>query len=216
MSEHNYKNDLESLAVDVDESEVKGIKIKIDKAKLFLPVSILIAGVLISGSLIYTSSSSKSLTGSGKNAGQVAAIGNEQPSGPVNVSIDDDAYLGDKNVPITMIEFSDFQCPFCRSFWRDTLPQIKKEYIDTGKLKFAYRDFPLSFHQGATPAAQATECAEDQGKFWQLHDKIFQEQDKQGQGTIQLTKSDIVKWAGQIGLDMSKFNQCRTYAFAPK
>lgn len=206
MSEHNNKNDLESFAVEVDESEVKGTKTKIDKAKLFLPVSILIAAALISGSVIYTGNRSGSVAGN--NNQQLAAVGNNQPSGPVNVSADDDPYLGNKNAPITMIEFSDFQCPFCRAFWRDTLPQIKKEYIDTGKLKFVYRDFPLSFHQGAAPAAEGAECAEDQGKFWQLHDKIFQEQDKQGQGTIQFTKSDVVKWAGQTGLDMGKFNQC--------
>lgn len=131
-----------------------------------------------------------------------------QPTGPVNVSVDDDAFLGKKNAPVTMIEFSDFQCPFCRSLWRETLPQIKKEYIDTGKVKFVYRDFPLSFHSGATPAAEGAECARDQGKFWEMHDAIFEEQQKQGSGTIQFTADDVKKWAANIGLNTTKFNQC--------
>ncbi|MDP3763618.1 MAG: DsbA family protein [bacterium] len=207
MSDQKYKNDLEALAVEVDETEVGGNKIKVDKTKLFLPISILIAAVLISGSLIYNSNSSKSVAGSAKNAGQ-AAIGNEQPSGPVNVSADDDAYLGNKNAPVTLIEFSDFQCPFCRKFYRETLPQIKKEYIDTGKARLVYRDFPLSFHPGATPAAEGTECAREQGKFWEMHDVIFDEQEKQGSGTIQFTADDVKKWAAKIGLNTSKFNQC--------
>ena len=207
MSDPKYKNDLEALAVEVDELEVKGNKIKIDKTKLFLPISILIAAVLISGTLIYTGNSSKSVAGSAKNVGQ-AAFGNAQPSGPVNVSADDDAYLGNKNAPITLIEFSDFQCPFCRKFYKETFPQIKKEYIDTGKARLVYRDFPLSFHSGATSAAEGAECAKEQGKFWEMHDAIFDEQEKQGSGTVQFTANDVKKWAAKIGLNTSKFNQC--------
>lgn len=203
MSEH--KNDLESLAVEVKETEIAGNKIKIDKTKLFLPVSILIAAVLISGTLIYTGNSSKSVAG---NNNQLAAAGNNQPSGPVDVSADDDPVLGNKNAKVTMIEFSDFQCPFCRKFMTDTLPQIKKEYIDTGKVKLVYRDYPLSFHPGAAPAAEGAECADDQGKFWEMHDAIFNEQEKQGSGTIQFGVADVKKWAAQIGLDSAKFNQC--------
>lgn len=175
-----------------------------DKSKLFLPVSILVAAVLISGSLLYTRG------GFGKNPTNAAIGGQQAPQAgvKVNVSADNDAFLGNEKAKVMVIEFSDFQCPFCRSFWRDTLPQLKKEYIDMGKIKFVYRDYPLDFHQGAKPAAEGAECARDQGKFWEMHDKIFQEQDKQGQGTIQFDKTDVVKWAGQLGLDMSKFNQC--------
>lgn len=177
-----------------------------DKNKLILPASILIAAVLISGSLLYTRGGLKSAANTG---GQQQAAGNQPvPGAKVNVSADNDAFLGNEKAKVTVIEFSDFQCPFCRSFWRDTVPQLKKEYIDTGKIKFVYRDYPLNFHAGAKPAAEGTECARDQGKFWELHDKIFQEQDKQGQGTIQFTKTDVVKWADQIGLNMTQFNQC--------
>lgn len=179
---------------------------RLDKDKLILPISILIAAVLISGSLIYTKGGLKN----GANIDSQQQITGKQslPGAKVNVSADDDSFLGSEKAKVTVIEFSDFQCPFCRSFWRDTLPQLKKDYVDTGKIKFVYRDFPLDFHAGAKPAAEGAECARDQDKFWELHDKIFQEQDKQGQGTISFTKTEIVKWAGQIGLNMTKFNQC--------
>src|SRR3989344_7320374 len=86
------------------------------------------------------------------------------PTAKVEVSADDDPVLGDKNAPVTIIEFSDYQCPFCRKFWTEILPSIKSEYIDTGKVKFVYRDFPLtSIHPSAEPAAEATNCVREQG-----------------------------------------------------
>lgn len=173
---------------------------------ILLPASILIAALLIGGAVIY-STGSKSL---GETRPEVTAQQAQVASqvGEPSVSADDDAYLGKENAPVTIIEFSDFQCPFCRKFWRETLPKIKQEYIDTGKAKFVYRDFPLSFHPGAQPAAEGTECAREQGKFWELHDKIFEEQEKQGQGTIQFFAEDVKKWATKIGLNTSKFDQC--------
>ena len=84
--------------------------------------------------------------------------------------------LGDKNAKVTIVEFSDLECPFCRRFFLDTFPQLKKEYIDTGKAVFYFRHFPLSFHPLALPFANAAECANDQGKFWEMHDKIYNEQ----------------------------------------
>lgn len=192
--------------LELEKDNTHSTKIAFDKNKLILPVSILIAAVLISGSLLYTRGGLKSVANIG---GQQQVPGNQPvPGVKVNVSADNDPFLGNERTKVTVIEFSDFQCPFCRSFWRDTLPQLKKEYIDTGKIKFVYRDYPLGFHAGAKPAAEGAECARDQGKFWEMHDKIFQEQDKQGQGTIQFTKVDVVKWAGQIGLNTTQFNQC--------
>lgn len=174
----------------------------LDLGKLILPGSIVLAAVLISGTLLFASYRSNP----GSSLG--AAVGKNAGGEKVAVAVDDDPFLGEKKAPITMIEFSDFQCPFCRSFWKETLPLIKSNYIDTGKIRFVYRDFPLSFHPGAQTAAQAAECAEEQDKYWEMHDKIFYEQDKEGQGTIQFSKTEVVKWAGQIGLKMNKFNQC--------
>jgi protein-disulfide isomerase len=171
---------------------------KFDSTKFLVPGAIIIAGILISVAIIYSNG--------GFNNNLANIKDSLEPR--KTVSVDDDPYLGKKNAPITMIEFSDFQCPFCRSFWRDTLPLIKSEFIDTGKLKFVYRDFPLSFHEGAMPAAQATECAKDQDKYWEMHDKIFEEQAKKGSGTISFNNSDLKKWAGEIGLKMDLFNSC--------
>lgn len=84
--------------------------------------------------------------------------------------------LGDKNAKITIVEFADLECPFCKRFFTDTFPQIKKEYVDTGKAAVYFRHFPLSFHPLALPFAHAVECANEQGKFWEMHDKIYNEQ----------------------------------------
>lgn len=84
--------------------------------------------------------------------------------------------LGDKNAKVAIVEFADLECPFCKRFFTDTFPQIKKEYIDTGKAAMYFRHFPLSFHPLAQPFAIASECANEQGKFWEMHDKIYNEQ----------------------------------------
>ncbi|MEK7603753.1 MAG: DsbA family protein [Patescibacteria group bacterium] len=165
--------------------------------KFILPGAIIMAGVLISAAVIYSNG----------GLGGTARIGDPVVA-PKAVSTDDDAYLGDKDAPVVIIEFSDYQCPFCRSFWRDTLPLIKSEYIASGKVRFVYRDFPLDMHPGAMPAAQATECAEEQGKFWEMHDRIFIEQEKQGGGTVQFGVDDLKKWAAGIGLNVSELSSC--------
>jgi len=181
-----------------------------DKSNIILPISILIAGLMIGGAVLYTRSDSSKVAANNQAGaiGQVAG-GTQLAGGVVNVSADDDAVLGNPDAPVTIIEFSDFQCPFCRKFYKETLPQIKKEYLQTGKAKFVYRDFPLTqIHPGATPAAEGAECAKEQGKFWEMHDAIFDEQEKQGSGTVQFTADDVKKWAANIGLNTSKFNQC--------
>lgn len=171
--------------------------------KNFLGLSIMVGALLISGSLIYTNGGGLGLNGA-------AQIKQDVPGNAVkvDVSIDDDSILGNKNAKVTIIEFSDFQCPFCRTWWKESFSQLKKEYIDTGKVRFVYRDYPLAFHSMAMPSAQATECADEQGKYWEMHDKIFAEQEKLGQGTVQYTVNDIKKWASQIGLNAAGFNQC--------
>ncbi len=129
-------------------------------------------------------------------------------SGSIRVSADDDAVLGNPNAPVTIIEFSDFQCPFCRRSFTQMLPQLESEYINTDKVKFVYRDFPLSFHPASQPSAESAECAEDQGKFWEMHDKIFEEQNKLGAGTVEFSADDIKRWASEIGLNAQEFNSC--------
>ena len=118
------------------------------------------------------------------------------------VSIDDDFVRGNPKAPLTLIEFSDFECPFCVRFYRDTLPQIEKEYIQTGKLKFVYRDFPLqAIHKNAFKAAEAANCAGEQGKFWDMHDLLFENYKNLG-------PKHLKKYAKQLGLSTEEFNHC--------
>jgi protein-disulfide isomerase len=183
-----------------------------DKSALLVAGSILLASfvvsaaILSSGKFSFKNASDTPIAVQGD--GQPTVDAPQVPTGPVDVSADDDAFLGKKDAPVTLIEFSDFQCPFCRKFAEDTLPQLKKEYVDTGKARLVYRDFPLAFHPGAVPAAQGAECAKEQGKFWELHDIMYAEQAKQGSGTVQFTADDVKKWAVKAGVNAAKFNQC--------
>ncbi len=129
---------------------------------------------------------------------------NPEPTRLSDVSADDDAVKGDPDAPITIIEFSDFQCPFCGRWNEQTLPQLQKDYIDTGKVKLVYRDFPLSFHPFAEPAAIAAECAREQGDdatFYKFHDAIFANQ-------ASLSDDMLKKAAKDLGLDEKKFADC--------
>ncbi|MEW5896813.1 MAG: DsbA family protein [Nanoarchaeota archaeon] len=128
----------------------------------------------------------------------------EPPSAPAidkSKLADDDAVKGDKNAPVTIVEFSDYQCPFCQKFYTETFPQIEEKYIKTGKVKFVYRDFPLNFHQNAQKAAEAAECAGEQGKYYEMHNKLFEEG---VDGGIDAFK----QYAQDLKLDIAKFNQC--------
>lgn len=124
-----------------------------------------------------------------------------QPAAPIDVSADDDAVKGDPDAPVEIVEFSDFQCPYCARFWSDTLPSIQSEYIDTGKVKLIHRDFPLSFHSEAQKAAEAAECAGEQGKYYEYHDILYGNQD-------QLSVSYLKQHAADLGLDTEAFNDC--------
>lgn len=129
------------------------------------------------------------------------------PTNDTPATADDDMILGKANAPVTLIEFVDYQCPFCRRFFEQTFPSIKKEYIDTGKVRFIVRDFPLSFHSGASPASISVECAADQSDTlaWKLHDEIFVQQGKGGE----LTAENIKAWASGIsGMKAAALNEC--------
>jgi protein-disulfide isomerase len=122
--------------------------------------------------------------------------------GPKQPSVNrEDPFKGSPDAPVTIVEFSDFQCPYCARFYKNTLPQIEEKYIKTGKVKLIYKDFPLSFHQYAQKAAEAAECADEQGKFWEYHDKLFENQS-------QLDVASLKRYAAELGLDTQAFNEC--------
>ena len=127
----------------------------------------------------------------------------------VIISIDDDPMKGNPDAKITIIEFSDFQCPFCAKFHKDTLPLLEKNYISTGKVNFVYRDFPIqSIHPNAVPAALASECADDQGKYWEIHDMILQNQNNWKSLSIEQSINLFSKYAYEIGLNDIEFDTC--------
>jgi len=135
----------------------------------------------------------------------------QEPVARENIKVDTGhlPVLGNQNAKVTIVEFSDFQCPFCRRFYTDAYQQLKKEYIDTGKVKLYFRHYPLDFHPQAVPAAIASECANDQGKFWEMHDKLYDEQEKKGSGTtIEFTNDEIKTWGADLGLNSTTFNEC--------
>ena len=119
----------------------------------------------------------------------------------VKIDTKKDNVLGEDNASVTIIEFSDYECPFCGRHFGSTYGQIKSKYVDTGKVKIIFKDFPLSFHQNAQKAAEAAECAGDQGKYYEYHDSLFNNQQALG-------VSSLKSYASDLGLDTDAFNSC--------
>ncbi len=159
-------------------------------------------------------------SGSNSNDSGVKAAdpkGNNQPEPVFNLSADDDPFLGPEDAKVTVIEFSDFECPYCAAAmgtheglierfksqdpsWEAAVPKLK-ELAEQGKIKFVYRDFPLNIHQNAQKAAEAAECAEEQNMFWEMHDKIFENSDS-------LSVENLKQFAKDIRLDSPEFDAC--------
>ncbi|MFQ5849323.1 MAG: DsbA family protein [Candidatus Binatia bacterium] len=110
---------------------------------------------------------------------------------------------GSDKALVTLIEFSDFQCSFCRRFWRATLPLIERKYIETGKVKFVYRHFAI-LGKHSVAAAQAAECAGEQGKFWPYHDKLF----ASAGWPFAFTQGRLKAYASELGLEAESYSQC--------
>ena len=118
----------------------------------------------------------------------------------LKIEVDNDPYLGPEQAPVTIIEFSDFECSYCVRFYRDTLAPLLQEYPND--IKFVYLDFPLtSIHPNAKPAAEAAQCAFAQEKFWEFHNRLFDNQ-------TMLSDALYLEIASDIGLDMAAFDRC--------
>ncbi len=108
---------------------------------------------------------------------------------------------GKEEAPVTIIEFTDYQCPYCRRFDQSTFADIKRNYIDTGKVRFLTRDLPLEFHPNSLRAAEAARCAGDQGKFWEMREALFA-------NSTDLSRDAIAKYAQTLSVDPSSFASC--------
>lgn len=131
---------------------------------------------------------------------QTAILGKKKA--PVrNVKFGEKPILGKNDAKVAIIEFSDFQCPYCNRHNIQTLPKLKKQYMDIGKVKYVMRDFPLGFHRQAKPAAIAANCAGEQGKYWPMHDKLFENARK-------LKRELFIGLAKELELDEKKYVSC--------
>lgn len=181
------------------------------------PVAILTGAILISISILISGGIIRIKgfnSGEGKPAPAEPTRENTTPLpepsiGPVKVSPDDDPVLGDPNAPITLVEFSDYECPFCKRHFDQTYSQLKQNYIDKGKVKLVYRDLPLSFHDPmATTEAIAANCARGQGgdsAYFKFHDKMFEKTTSNGNG---LTKEQLYQFSADLGLNQANFKTC--------
>jgi protein-disulfide isomerase len=124
---------------------------------------------------------------------------------PASFKIRDANLVGSKSAKVTLIEFSDFQCPFCERFHQTAEAALIQQYVDTGKVAFVYKHSAF-LGQESIWAAQAAECAADQGKFWQFHDLLFARQNGENQGTF--TKDKLIGFAQDLQLDMTQFEPC--------
>ena len=130
------------------------------------------------------------------------AQGNKPPLENVHISIEGGHSIGDENAPVTIVEFADYQCPFCARHFTQTMAQLKERFINTGKARYVYMEYPLErLHPLAFKAAEAAQCAGEQGKYWEMHDRLFQNQSA-------LAANELAGHATTISLDLPAFRQC--------
>ena len=207
---------VEESTEDVKEpANIGSFKLFDNQTKL-IASSIIIGSLLISASIFYNAALIIHSLPKSAVLGAQTKANPEVQDAPSVVTVSarsDEAVLGNQNAKVTVVEFADFQCPYCKKFFQETFPQIKQKYIDTGKIKYVYRHFPLSqIHAQAEIAAVAAECSNQQNEFWQYHDLLFQSGQSDGSG---LAVEDLKKYADTLGLNQgilgfgkNKFNTC--------
>lgn len=167
-----------------------------------VPLSIVLAGVIIAGAIFLTNNKNGNPNVEGIN-NQNNAVEEEFPAAETTIS--DAPFLGDKSkAKVAIVEYTDYQCPYCQRHDQETKSQLIKEYVDTGKAIYVFRDFPLDFHgQIAIDSANAALCVNEIGgisKFVEYHSKVFMVENNEA----------LTKAAQDLGIDMNKFNTCMT------
>ena len=192
-----------------------------EKKDKFLPISIIVAAVLIGGALVFVAlykggsgSGAAAGTGTAGTAGQPAAAAPTTNTSVMTLG-SRDAILGNANAPVTIIEYGDYQCPFCGTeFFAQTEPLIVQNYINTGKVKMVFRDFAFLGAE-SDAAANAAQCAEDQNKLWPYHDALYTAKvadDAKGGSEDDgfFSNAELLKLGQQVGLNMTTFTSCVT------
>lgn len=210
MNEHNnmhgneHVEEKEIIANGTIASPVESSNRSQASTPYLIPGSIVLAGIIIAGAVMYS------------NGG--FGGGSKQPPSPVETGLQatkDDVVLGDAKAPVTIIEYGDYQCPFCSKFFAEIEPAIIEKYVKTGKAKFIFRSFQfLGPESGA--AAEAVYCAKEQGKFWEYHDAVYAAEHLDGQEQNgNLNRNLFLQIADGLNLDKTKFSDCidgRKYA----
>jgi len=198
---------------DVIIEEAETVKVSPGSANnktLSMPAAIVVGFALIAAAIYFGGAKAPTGTGGTTNTPSLPFASPGDTAGAsdgsiVQVTAGDLPTLGDPNAKVLMVEWGDYQCPFCERFFQQVEPTLREQYIKTGKVRFAFRDFQF-LGQESTDAGIAARCANEQGKFWEYHDKLFKEQKGENQGTF--AKANLKKFAVDLGLDTAKFNIC--------
>lgn len=175
----------------------KGRKVVTPKRNPLVPFYIGVGALLLVGAAFLITF----LVRSGSSADEITTV-----DYPVGQTEDGFWFKGNAEAAVTVIKYSDFQCPACGFYYKNLGEIIQRDYINTGKVKFVYHEFPLDSHQHAVAAAEAARCAGDQGKYWQMHNMLFTNQDQWS--PLSTVKNVFSGYAGQIGLNRADFDAC--------
>jgi protein-disulfide isomerase len=166
-----------------------------------LPASILTAGILISGSIIY-------VVGAKSGPAAPAAPQDTRNAALLLTALQNDAVLGPNDAPVTIIEYGDYQCPFCGAFFEEVELVVRDRYVKAGDAKLIFRNFQFLGSESFA-AGEAAECARDQGQFWAFHDGLYRAEIADGKANNgNLNANLFLKIAREVGLDEGKFASC--------
>lgn len=179
-------------------------------SSFIIPGAIVLAGVIIAAAVLYVGGFGRGAPGTPAPSGSQSA---SAAAALANIA-DDDPSLGNPNAPVTLVEFGDFQCPFCNRFFREAERDIIETYVKTGKARFVYRDLTILGPESVA-AAEAAECAHEQGKFWAYHDRLYNfiwdtyfGKNQSGENVGAFANANLQRFAADVGLDVGRFNEC--------
>jgi protein-disulfide isomerase len=169
--------------------------------RVLLDVAVQVAFVAAAAALVYAVVLRPAAPQTGQARSNTPVRRPEPPLPAEPVSLNGAITKGSRDAKVALIEYSDFECPFCGRFARDTLPLLEEEYVRPGRVLVGFRHYPLRIHPRAPKAAEAVECAGEQKKFWEMHDRLFQE-------PRQLEEASLRAHAREIGLNGQAFDAC--------
>jgi len=195
------------------------------KGLQYLALALVLSSIIVSIALVSAAGSVSSalsqgtisLSGPTAKPGTLSASATPKPEvtatpAPAKLDLSGAPLEGKADAKVTVVEFSDFQCPFCRRYYTTSYQQIKTQYIDTGKVNYAFMHFPLeSIHPASKVSAQAAVCAQEQDKFWEMHSAMFDAEQKidPSGGTVDYGEPQILNWSKSIdGLNVTKLQSC--------